>query len=426
MRVATRTIYQNINTNISRITEQLKVVNEQISSSKRINRPSDDPIGITHTLNLKEILAQIGQYETNIKHGQSWLQSSESAVQSVEDLTVRAKEVANQMATGTYTASDRQNSAKEVQNILQQLVQLGNTQVNGRYIFSGDKDKTAAYSLDLSIHDAVAASTNNPAYTGTATSSGTYTGLYSKDYVVQITTPGAVGTAKYKVSEDGGTTWSDDNAFTTTASTAGSGVYAGATTSVTKPGWTGTSEPSSSGNDFAGTSSAQYTFRVPTVILDGSNLLPATVTWTKTGGGIGSFDIPANYDGTALDVEDGLTVSFETGAGETLVDGNTFTVDVTPSDSLETPPNQGAKIAFTNSGTLTMGDRFTVEVSRYNGDSDRQNILIGQSAQIQVNLTGNEVFGGPGDTENNFLDIVAGLKNALENNNIDGVQAALA
>lgn len=429
MRVATRTIYQNINTNLSRVTEQLKVINEQISSSKRINRPSDDPIGITHTLNLKEILSQIGQYETNIKQGQSWLQSSESAVQSVEDLTVRAKEVANQMSTGTYTASDRQNAAEEVQNILEQLVQLGNTQVNGRYIFGGDRDKTEAFSLGLNIHDAVASSANNTAYTGTATSSGTYTGLYSKNYVAEITTGGAVGVARYKVSEDGGATWSDDNAFLT--STTGSGLYVGATTVVTRdPGWTGTSHPTSSGNDYTGASGAQYTFTVPTVTLADPTPPPTNpavqVTWTKTGGGTGTATIPADYvAGTPLAVENGVTIAFSYGD---LVAGETFTVDVTPSASLESPPDQGARIAFTNpnpAAVLTVGDRFNVEVSRYNGDQDGMNLLIGQGAGIQANVPGNDVFGGPGAPENNLLDIVAGLRNALENNNIDGVQAAL-
>ncbi len=423
MRVTHQTIYQNITHNVDNITEQLKNINEQISSSRRINRPSDDPVGITQALNVKEVLAQIQQYGTNIKHTQSWLQMTESSLQQVEDLTIRAKTIAGQMSTGTYNASDRTNAAREVQNLIEQLVQIGNTKISGRYIFSGGKDQTRPYGSDLYIHSAVADTDNNTAYTGTASSSGTYTGLYSKNYVVQITTPGAVGAAKYKVSEDGGTTWGD--AFTTSAT--GSGVYAGATTSVTNPGWTGTSEPSSSGNDFTGTSSAQYTFRVPTVILDGLNAL-ATVTWTKTGGGIGSFDIPVNYGGTALVVEDGLTVSFETGAGEALVDGNTFTVDVTPSTSLESPPNQGAKIAFTDgplTGTLTVGDRFSIEVSQYNGNQDRVSVNIAQSAQINRNLHGDEVFGEAGDTNNNLFDTLAGLEKALEDNNIAGVQATL-
>jgi len=320
MRVTQATIYQNINQNISKLTEQLKNVNEQIASSKRINRPSDDPLGLTHALNLKEVLSQINQYGTNINHGQSWLQATESTLQSAEDLIIRAKTLATQMSTETYDATERANAAVEVQNITEQLVQIGNTRVNGRYIFSGDKDRTQALDLNLSIHQAVAGSGNNAAYTGTATSSGTYTGLYSKGYVVQITTGGAVGVAQYKVSEDGGVTWGPDNAFTTSTA--------------------------------------------PTNIYDSIN-------------------------------------------------------------SREVPPNQGAQIAFTNSGTLTVGDRFTVEVSQYNGDSDEMSIIIGPSAQLEINVAGDTAFGQAGDTANNLFDMLAGLKNSLQDNDTLGVQAAI-
>jgi len=321
MRVTQSTIYQNINQNISKITEQLKDVNEQIGSQQRINKPSDDPLGLTHALNLKEVLSQINQYGTNINHGQSWLQATESALQSAQDLITRAKTLANQMSTETYNATDRANAAQEVQNITEQLVQLGNTQVNGRYIFSGDKDRTAAFGLDFTIHPAVAGPGNDPAYTGTATSTGTYTGLYSKRYVVEITADdGAVGTAQYRVSEDGGVTWGT-NTFTTSL------------------------------------------------------------------------------------------------AGPT---------DVYSDNSREVPPDQGVQIAFTNFGTLTQDDQFTIEVSQYNGDQDDMNVIIGPSAQLKTNVAGDTAFGQAGDTTNNLFDILAGFKDSLQNNNTLGVQAALA
>ncbi len=322
MRVTQSTIYQNISQNISKITEQLKNVNEQIGSSKRINKPSDDPLGLTHALNLKGVLSQINQYGTNINHGQTWLQATESALQSAQDLITRAKTLANQMSTETYNATDRANAAEEVQNIIEQLVQLGNTQVNGRYIFSGDKDRTAAFDLNFTIHPAVAGPGNNAAYTGTATSSGTYTGLYSKRYVVEITaTDGAVGTAEYRVSEDGGVTWGT-NTFITSL------------------------------------------------------------------------------------------------AGPT---------DVYSDNSREDPPadDQGVHIDFTNSGTLTQLDRFTIEVSQYNGDQGDMNIIIGPAAQLKTNVAGDTAFGQAGDTTHNLFDILAGLKNSLQSNVTSGVQTAL-
>lgn len=63
------------------------------------------------------------------------------------------------------------------------------------------------------IEGAVANGSNS--YLGDVTSSGTYTGSTTKNYVIQMTTGGSIGVAKFKVSEDGGLTWSTDDAFTT-------------------------------------------------------------------------------------------------------------------------------------------------------------------------------------------------------------------
>ena len=60
------------------------------------------------------------------------------------------------------------------------------------------------------IEDAVAHDDNSMAYSGTVTSSGTYTGTSSKTYQMEILTGGAADVATYKVSTDGGMTW-DDN-----------------------------------------------------------------------------------------------------------------------------------------------------------------------------------------------------------------------
>jgi len=313
MRVSSRGLYYNVNLQLGSIAEQLKQINEQIASQKRINKPSDDPIGITQALRLKKVLSQIGQYGKNIQHGQSWLSITDSALQTVNGLIVRGKEIANQMSTGTYNGDQRSNAAQEIKNIIAQLVQLGNTKLTGRYIFSGYQEDTASFTDDLYIHNALANSGNDPDYMGSATSSGAYTGLYSKQYVVEITTGGAVGTAQYKVSEDGGLNWGPDNAFTTSTS-------------------------------------------------------------------------PTSFYNT---------------------------------DDL------GVKIAFSDSGTLTVDDQFTIEVSRYNGDEHDMEIAIGSSAQMKINLTGTTVFGEAGDTENNIFDILVGLRDSLENNNVGGVQSGL-
>ena len=69
MRVSNRSTYQGIQLQLFDIAGQLKSLNEQISSGKRINRPSDDPIGITQSMGLNNILSKIDQYQKNIEFG---------------------------------------------------------------------------------------------------------------------------------------------------------------------------------------------------------------------------------------------------------------------------------------------------------------------------------------------------------------------
>jgi flagellar hook-associated protein 3 FlgL len=152
MRVSNRSTYQGIQLQLSDIAGQLKKLNEQISSGKRINRPSDDPIGITQAMGLRNMLSKIDQYQKNIELGQSWLNATESSLQGISDLIVRGKEIANQMATGTYSADQRTNAANEVQTLLDQLRALGNTQFNDRYLFSGYREQFQPYDQNFDYH----------------------------------------------------------------------------------------------------------------------------------------------------------------------------------------------------------------------------------------------------------------------------------
>jgi len=148
MRVANKTVYDLINYNLSNITEGMFRANETVSSGKRIINLSDDPVGLTQSLNIKSTLSNIDQLGRNINIGTSWLNASESALSSVQDLISDAKTLAVQMSTATTSSSVRTASATAVQNIMEEIIGLANTQVTGRYIFAGSKTDSAAFLSD--------------------------------------------------------------------------------------------------------------------------------------------------------------------------------------------------------------------------------------------------------------------------------------
>jgi flagellar hook-associated protein 3 FlgL len=148
MRVANKTIYDMVKYNLGKITEELNHANKVVSTGKRISDLSDDPVGLTQALNIKSSLSNFEQLGRNITTGNSWLTASESAMSNVQDLISDAKTLCVQMATATIGASERISASGTVQNMLEEVISLANTELNGSYIFSGSKTDTVPFSQD--------------------------------------------------------------------------------------------------------------------------------------------------------------------------------------------------------------------------------------------------------------------------------------
>jgi flagellar hook-associated protein 3 FlgL len=117
--------------------EKIYELQRQISSGLRINAPSDDPVSAQQALNMKTLIAANEQYARNISTGTTWLSQMDSSLSDMNNVMVRAKELATQMANGTYDAAARQNAVNEINGLKEQLISLGNTQIGGKYIFGG-------------------------------------------------------------------------------------------------------------------------------------------------------------------------------------------------------------------------------------------------------------------------------------------------
>jgi len=145
MRVANKAIYDSVKYNLGSIYEELNKANEIATTGKRINNLSDDPVGLTQSLNIKSTLASIEQMGRNISYGNSWLTASESALTSVQNIISDTKVLCIQMANATIGSEQRSSAAGTVQNMLDEIVSLANTDVAGNYIFAGSKTDTVPF-----------------------------------------------------------------------------------------------------------------------------------------------------------------------------------------------------------------------------------------------------------------------------------------
>lgn len=117
-----------------------------IASQKRINKPSDDPIGTGKIMDYRQTLSSIGQYQTNIQRGKTRLEVTEASLDLADDLLQLVQGVAATEVNST-TAS-RQVAAETIKRIYDQVLDLANSELNGSYLFSGYQTKTAPFSRD--------------------------------------------------------------------------------------------------------------------------------------------------------------------------------------------------------------------------------------------------------------------------------------
>jgi flagellar hook-associated protein 3 FlgL len=102
-------------------------------------------------------LASSQQISTNLGNIKTEVDTSEQALQSAVQLFDQVQTIGAQGATGTQTAQTRATLAVQLQSMEQQFVGIANTNIQGRYVFSGDTDQTAAYSYDSTQANPVSA-----------------------------------------------------------------------------------------------------------------------------------------------------------------------------------------------------------------------------------------------------------------------------
>ncbi len=153
MRVAQRTMYNSFVSNMNRTLSNYMESNIQSSSQKKINRPSDDPVGMARVLNYRAAITRNEQYESNSKDAVAWLRSTDSALTQAQTILSSLQEKAEQLATGTVTSENRKQTSYEIRQLFKQLVNIANTQYGDEHLFAGHKPASTPYEIGLAVTD---------------------------------------------------------------------------------------------------------------------------------------------------------------------------------------------------------------------------------------------------------------------------------
>ncbi|WP_066505916.1 flagellar hook-associated protein FlgL [Abyssisolibacter fermentans] len=131
-------LMNNLNTNLSRMDK----TQQNLSSGKKFQLPSDDPIGVSKSLKYHTDLSRIAQYKRNLNDSISWLQVTEDSLTQVGEIMKRTKELTVQALNGTNSPSDKQKISEEIGQLKEQLIKVSNATYAGRSIFTGYKTDT--------------------------------------------------------------------------------------------------------------------------------------------------------------------------------------------------------------------------------------------------------------------------------------------
>lgn len=138
MRITNNMMLRNASSNINGNKINVNAMENQMSSQKKIQRPSDDPVIAVRALRLRSSLSEINQYyENNIPDAESWLEVTETALKNMEKILTDIRTQCEYGSGDQLTADNRKAILTALEKLRQQVYSEGNADYAGRTVFTG-------------------------------------------------------------------------------------------------------------------------------------------------------------------------------------------------------------------------------------------------------------------------------------------------
>jgi len=211
MRVTDLTKQTSVLRNIQNNAGKLQNLQENMSSGRRINKLSDDPIGATQAQDFRTKISFFDMLQEITTQTFTWLDRSEAELTHIGDLLGRTKTLILGAANDSNDEAGRRVTAEEVQDIIETLVQSGNAKIGKVFIFSGSKTLTQPLEEGLTMQQGQIDTENLDSDLQFLLEPGQFEarfeGFSQHPYRVRIVSDGPIGRAHYVVSDDGGESW---------------------------------------------------------------------------------------------------------------------------------------------------------------------------------------------------------------------------
>lgn len=137
MRITNSMMTNGMMLNINRNANSLNRYYKQLSTGKKIQVPSDDPLLASRALKFRTNVAETEQYMKNVSQSLSWMEVTEGAFRNVNNIMFKIRELASRGASDTITYEDREKIMTDIGSLVEQIGLEMNVTYAGRYVFSG-------------------------------------------------------------------------------------------------------------------------------------------------------------------------------------------------------------------------------------------------------------------------------------------------
>lgn len=143
MRITNKIMQKNNLSNINTNKIYQDKLSTQMSTQKKINRPSDDPVVAIRALRLRSSVTEITQYYSkNIPDAESWLNVTEDALKNLSAITTNMITLCTKGANGPLKTEDRQIILEQLKKLGEEVYATGDADYAGRYVFTGYRTDT--------------------------------------------------------------------------------------------------------------------------------------------------------------------------------------------------------------------------------------------------------------------------------------------
>src|SRR5699024_8311359 len=149
MRITRGMLSNNMLRNLARSYTNMDKYLDQLSSGKKINRPSDDPVIAMKGINYRRQVTEVEQFQRNMNEVHNWMDNTDAALDKATQALQKLRELAVQASNDTYDDDERKNIKKEAQQLKDHLIDIANTKVNDKYIFNGTATEAAEKPVEV-------------------------------------------------------------------------------------------------------------------------------------------------------------------------------------------------------------------------------------------------------------------------------------